>query len=90
MEKTDKSMAELEIELNKNKEFSSITEEGSKLEAAYGEGLTGLENLGNTCYINSTMQVRHKVSVQAYYFKIQNLLSFPTPRLGKNVLMFKL
>ena len=57
MTKTDKSMAELEIDLNQNMEYSAITESGSKLEPAFGKGLTGMENLGNSCYMNSVMQV---------------------------------
>jgi uncharacterized UBP type Zn finger protein len=34
-------------------EYSSIQEDGSKLQNVYGPGFTGLINLGSSCYINS-------------------------------------
>lgn len=69
MEKTEKTMLELEIDYNQRAwEWSRITESGAKLVPKFGPGYTGLKNLGNSCYVNSVMQVLFTVPsfVQRY------------------------
>eukprot|EP00475_Leptophrys_vorax_P002585 TRINITY_DN1145_c0_g1_i1.p1 TRINITY_DN1145_c0_g1~~TRINITY_DN1145_c0_g1_i1.p1 ORF type:complete len:781 (-),score=220.07 TRINITY_DN1145_c0_g1_i1:510-2816(-) len=56
MKKTEKTMEELNVDLNLKLDFSAIQEEGRELEPLKGPGFTGLVNIGNSCYINSTVQ----------------------------------
>lgn len=58
MEKTEKSMVELELELNKkSNEWAALQESDGQLKPVYGPGYTGMSNLGNSCYLNSVMQM---------------------------------
>lgn len=51
-------MAELELDLNqKLGEWAALQEAGSQLTPLSGPGYVGLSNLGNSCYLNSVMQV---------------------------------
>ncbi|KAK4165487.1 putative ubiquitin carboxyl-terminal hydrolase [Cladorrhinum sp. PSN259] len=55
-QKTEKSLTELQIEENLKWEFSMTDEEGKELTPVFGPGLTGLKNLGNSCYLASILQ----------------------------------
>lgn len=74
MEKTEKSMIELELDLNQRiGEWSILTESASKLIPISGPGFTGMKNLGNSCYLNSVMQV---INI-SYYFNRSLILKSP-------------
>ncbi|CAI7639069.1 unnamed protein product [Penicillium glandicola] len=55
-EKTEKSLMEMQVEHNLKWEFSMTTEDGRELAPVFGPALTGLANLGNSCYLSSIMQ----------------------------------
>ncbi|KAJ2180777.1 ubiquitin C-terminal hydrolase Ubp14, partial [Coemansia sp. RSA 532] len=55
-QKTEKSIAELQLEHNLKFDFSMTTADGTQLQPVAGPGLTGLRNLGNSCYLASVMQ----------------------------------
>lgn len=70
MEKTEKSMVELELELNqKTNEWSALQESDGQLKPIYGPGYTGMTNMGNTCYLNSVMQMFFAIPdfIRVYY-----------------------
>ena len=58
LEKTEKSMVEMELEMNQRiGEWALLQESSAELQPVAGPGLTGMSNLGNSCYLNSVMQV---------------------------------
>ncbi|BGP37934.1 ubiquitin C-terminal hydrolase Ubp14 [Rhodotorula kratochvilovae] len=54
--KTEKSMTELQVEQNLTFDFAMTGADGKELEPLFGPGLTGLRNLGNSCYMASSLQ----------------------------------
>uniref|UniRef100_A0AAY4A1N0 Ubiquitin carboxyl-terminal hydrolase n=1 Tax=Denticeps clupeoides TaxID=299321 RepID=A0AAY4A1N0_9TELE len=52
------TMEKVRIVLNQRVgEWEVIQESGTTLKPLFGSGLTGMKNLGNSCYLNSVMQV---------------------------------
>ena len=56
LQKTEKSMTELQLEQNARFDFAMTTDDGRALTPLYGPGRTGLRNLGNSCYLASVVQ----------------------------------
>ncbi|KAK4048706.1 ubiquitin C-terminal hydrolase Ubp14 [Microbotryomycetes sp. JL221] len=54
--KTEKSMTELQVEQNLKFDFAMTGADGKGLQPLEGPGLTGLRNLGNSCYMASSLQ----------------------------------
>jgi len=54
---TEKSLAEMQLDLQYKYSFNMSSAEGVPLQAVFGPGLTGLVNLGNSCYVSSVIQV---------------------------------
>ncbi|XP_029173913.1 ubiquitin carboxyl-terminal hydrolase 5 isoform X2 [Nylanderia fulva] len=95
MEKTDKSMIELELDLNqKFGEWVSLQESYTKLTPLYGPGYTGLINLGNSCYLNSVMQMLYIIPdfIERYERKSLQIFqqNWHDPAADVNVQMAKL
>jgi len=55
-QKTEKSLTEMSVDENMRWEFSMTDEDGHEFKKLFGEGFTGLKNLGNSCYLASSLQ----------------------------------
>jgi ubiquitin carboxyl-terminal hydrolase 5/13 len=53
--KTEKSITEINLEANLSLTLSKVLEEGKILIPVFGPELTGMVNLGNSCYLNSVV-----------------------------------
>ncbi|KAI5960137.1 ubp14 [Candida pseudojiufengensis] len=63
--KTEKSLIEMNIDQNMNWDFK----DDEKLKPVYGKSLTGFQNLGNSCYLNSVIQSLFDLEPYKSYFE---------------------
>ena len=56
LSKTEKSSTELQLEQNIQFDFRMVDDDGHAMRPAYGPGHTGIQNLGNSCYLASIIQ----------------------------------
>ncbi|XP_036377320.1 ubiquitin carboxyl-terminal hydrolase 13 isoform X4 [Megalops cyprinoides] len=59
-------------------EWEVIQESGLKLKPVYGSGYTGIRNLGNSCYLGTTMQVLFSIPEfqRAYVGNLQRIFDY--------------
>jgi len=55
-QKTEKSLMEMQVDENLRWEFTMTDDDGHELKKLFGKGFTGLKNIGNSCYLASTLQ----------------------------------
>ena len=69
------SLTEMQIEQNMRWEFSMTSEDGKELKPIFGAGLTGLKNLGNSCYLASILQCLYALPAfkERYFDKAKDL-----------------
>jgi len=68
-QKTEKSLTEMNVEENMRWDFSMTDDSGGELKKLFGQGFTGLKNLGNSCYLASTLQCLFSLpQFQARYY----------------------
>lgn len=77
LEKTEKSVSEMEVALNASYDWCKIMEGQEKLELISGPGLIGLRNIGSSCYLNSAMQCLLSIPEfqQRYYQHREQILA---------------
>lgn len=67
--KTEKTLVELNLATNQNWQFNLEGADGDMLMPVFGPGLTGIQNLGNSCYLNSVVQALFSFDAYRGFFE---------------------
>jgi ubiquitin carboxyl-terminal hydrolase 5/13 len=85
LEKTEKTLSEMEVEMNLNYDWARIMEGGKDIQAVSGPGLIGLRNIGSSCYLNSVLQTLCAVPELAdRYFLNEDRIRLSAPSDAEN------
>ena len=76
-QKTEKNLIEHSIERNLNFDFAMRGKDGKEATPLFGPGLTGLKNMGNTCYLASILQCLYDIP------SFQTRFNLPAPKVSK-------
>eukprot|EP01036_Dinobryon_divergens_P026939 gene26942-35638_t len=69
LEKTDKTLGEMEVSTNMSYNWSKVLDGQEELEIVRGPGFVGLTNIGSSCYMNALLQTLLTLpEVQERYF----------------------
>lgn len=77
--KTERNLIELNLDQNLNWDFKLDGANGEKLESVFGPDLTGFQNLGNSCYLNSTIQALFSLDHYKEFFAKQEFPNTSKP-----------
>ncbi|RXM28244.1 Ubiquitin carboxyl-terminal hydrolase 13 [Acipenser ruthenus] len=95
MQKTENGFTDNDVS-PRISEWEVIQESGSKLKPVYGSGYTGIKNLGNSCYLGTTMQVLFSIPEfqRAYVGNLQRIFDYspldPTQDFSTQIFKFKI
>jgi len=76
LEKTDKTLNEMEVDINLKYDWARILENGKEVDPISAPGLIGLTNIGSSCYLNSVMQVMSSLPevIDRYYSSADKII----------------
>lgn len=80
LEKSEKTLGEMEVDLNNNYDWSKLIEDQEHLVPLSGPGCIGLRNIGSSCYMNSALQCLISIpEIQQRYYQNHSAIVHSLP-----------